>query len=89
LEAAAAGEKFFELDLGDGPFTARSMKRLEKARLHVQDELQRCGAENSSLSASGVTDLYLRQPMFSWRQHNHEPVQGELLIPLGSNSCDE
>lgn len=65
LKAAAAGEKFFELDLGDGPFTARSMKRLEKARLYVQDELQRCGAEESSLSACGIMDFYLMPPMFS------------------------
>jgi glutathione S-transferase len=65
LEAAAAGEKFFELDLGDGPFTARSMKRLEKARLHVRDELQRCGAENSCLSATGIMDFYLQPPIFT------------------------
>lgn len=65
LEAAAAGEKFFELDLGDGPFTARSMKRLEKARLHVQDELQRCGAENSNLASSGIMDFYLSSTRFS------------------------
>jgi glutathione S-transferase len=65
LEAAAAGEKYFELNLGDGSFTARSMKRLEKARLHVRDELQRCGAEHSSLSTSGVMDFYLKPPMFS------------------------
>jgi glutathione S-transferase len=65
LEAAGAGEKFFELDLGDGPFTARSMKRLEKARLHVQDELQRCGAQHSSLTASGIMDFYLNPSMLS------------------------
>ncbi|MDA9625462.1 glutathione S-transferase family protein [Luminiphilus sp.] len=65
LEASVTGEKFFELDLGDGPFTARSMKRLEKARLHVQDELQRCAAEGSPLSATGVMDFYLKPAMFS------------------------
>jgi len=63
LEAASRGDTFFELDLGDGPFTARSMKRLEKARLHVQDELQRCGAENSVLKASGIMNFYLKPPM--------------------------
>ncbi|MGI9293312.1 MAG: hypothetical protein ACR2PS_04960 [Pseudomonadales bacterium] len=70
LEAAAAGEKFFELDLGDGPFTARSMKRLEKARLHVQDELLSSDAKSSSLSSSslrksGVMDFYLRPPIIN------------------------
>jgi glutathione S-transferase len=63
LEAAGKGEKFFELDLGDGPFTARSMKRLEKARLHVQDELQRCGAPTSSLQSYGIMDFYLAPSM--------------------------
>lgn len=65
LDAAAAGEKFFELDLGDGPFTARSMKRLEKARLHVQDELLNCGAKNSRLSSYGIMDYYLRAPIIN------------------------
>ncbi len=60
LEAAAKGEKYFELDLGHGPFTARSMKRLEKARLHVQDEVLRCEGQNSSLKESGILDFYLR-----------------------------
>ena len=59
IEAAAKGEKFFELDLGDGPFVARSMKRLEKARLHVADELKRFGSINSSLSSTKVMDFYL------------------------------
>lgn len=60
LEAAAIGEKYFELDLGYGPFKARSMKRLEKARLHVQDEILRCEGQNSSLNESGFLDFYLR-----------------------------
>ena len=60
LEAAGKGEKLFELDLGDGPFTARSMKRLEKARSHVQDELLLCGAKDSSLKICGIMDFYLR-----------------------------
>jgi len=59
IEAAGAGEKFFELDLGDGPFTARSMKRLDKARLHVRDELQRCAAANSHLKSTAIMDFYL------------------------------
>ena len=64
IETAAKGEKFFELNLGDGPFVARSMKRLEKARLHVADELKRCGSINSSLSATKVMDFYLEPPKF-------------------------
>jgi len=58
LLAASKGEKFFELDLGTGPFKARSMKRLNKARLHVQDELERCGALDSSLKSTGIMDFY-------------------------------
>jgi len=65
LLAASKGEKFFELDLGHGPFTARSMKRLEKARLHVQDELQRGGAVDSSLKATGIMDFYLAPSMLT------------------------
>ena len=59
ISAAGRGEKFFELDLGDGPFTARSMKRLEKARIHVQDELLRAGSDKSSLCNCGVMSYYL------------------------------
>ena len=59
IRAAGKGEKFFELDLGDGPFTARSMKRLEKARIHVQDELLRAGSDKSSLCNYGVMSYYL------------------------------
>ena len=59
ISAAGRGEKFFELDLGDGPFTARSMKRLEKARIHVQDELLRAGSDKSSLCNCGVMSHYL------------------------------
>tara|TARA_B100000963_G_scaffold69142_1_gene57567 strand:- start:2175 stop:3221 length:1047 start_codon:yes stop_codon:yes gene_type:complete len=57
--AAGKGEKFFELDLGDGPFTARSMRRLEKVRMHVQDELIRAGSDKSSLANHEVMSFYL------------------------------
>jgi glutathione S-transferase len=60
IEAADRGEKFFTLDLGDGPFTARSMKRLNKVRQHVGDELQRCNAQDSALQSRGVMDFYLK-----------------------------
>ncbi|MDG0970335.1 MAG: glutathione S-transferase family protein [Porticoccaceae bacterium] len=59
IAAAKANKKFFDLDLGDGVFTARSMKRLEKARLHVQDELRRCHANSLPLNKQGILDFYL------------------------------
>lgn len=58
IQAAMRGEKTFDLDLGHGPFTARSMKRLNKARLHVRDELQRLDLKGSELDSLGVLDLY-------------------------------
>ena len=64
ISAAAQGEKYFTLDLGDGAFVARSMKRLEKARLHVQDELLRVGSEKSSLKNTGAISFYLEPSMF-------------------------
>jgi len=63
IEAAAKGEKKFTMDLGYGPFTARSMKRLDKARLHVQDELQRIGTVDKTLSATGILDFYEKPAM--------------------------
>ena len=64
ISAAAQGEKYFTLDLGDGAFVARSMKRLEKARLHVQDELLRVSAEKSTLVDTGVLSFYLQPSIF-------------------------
>jgi len=39
IGAGLRGEKYFEFDYGYGAIKARSQKRLEKARLHVRDEL--------------------------------------------------
>jgi len=39
ISAGLRGEKHFQFDYGYGPIKARSQKRLEKARLHVQDEI--------------------------------------------------
>ena len=64
ISAAAQGKKYFTLDLGDGAFVARSMKRLEKARLHVQDELLRAGSEKSSLRNTGAISFYLEPSVF-------------------------
>ncbi len=58
IQAAMRGEKTFKLDLGHGEFTARSMKRLEKARLHVRDEIQGLALEDSLLADSGAMALY-------------------------------
>lgn len=63
IEAAGRGEKEFTLDLGYGPFTARSMKRLDKARLHVQDELGRAGAADTQLAEMGVLEFYQKAPI--------------------------
>jgi glutathione S-transferase len=65
IAAAGRGEKFFELDLGDGIFKARSMKRLEKARMHVQDELLQADSDKSSLTACGVMAFYLGPSMLN------------------------
>jgi len=59
IKAAQANEKFFDLDVGYGVFTARSMKRLEKARLHVQNELLRCQAGTLPLNKQGILNFYL------------------------------
>jgi glutathione S-transferase len=61
IAAAGRGEKFFKLDLGDGPFVARSMKRLEKARTHVQDELIRVNCNSSIMTDSGIMSFYMAE----------------------------
>ena len=53
----------FELDLGHGPFTARSMKRLDKARLHVRDELQGMALAGSPLERARVLGLYAQEQL--------------------------
>jgi glutathione S-transferase len=58
IQAAMRGEKNFNLDLGHGEFTARSMKRLDKARLHVRDEIQGLATGGSVLEELGVLALY-------------------------------
>lgn len=58
IQAAMRGEKTFTLDLGQGEFTARSMKRLEKARQHVRDELQGLNLKGSVLDQLNVLAFY-------------------------------
>jgi glutathione S-transferase len=58
IQAAMRGEKTFSLDLGHGEFTARSMKRLDKARLHVRDEIHGLVLKGSALEELDVLALY-------------------------------
>lgn len=44
ISAGLAGEEYYEYDYGFGPTKARTQKRLNLARLHVRDELQKAGA---------------------------------------------
>ena len=62
IYAAGKGEKLFELDLGYGLFVARSMKRLEKARMHVRDEILRSNCTNTVLSENDIMKFYLAEP---------------------------
>jgi glutathione S-transferase len=48
IAAGLAGEKYYEYDYGFGPTRARTQRRLNVARLHVQDELLRMGAYSDS-----------------------------------------
>lgn len=54
IAAGIAGEKYYQYDYGFGPVKARSQRRLNKVRLHVQDELNRIDAA----SHKGIVDLY-------------------------------
>jgi len=58
IAAALKGDKTFTLDIGSGPFTARSMKRLEKARQHVRDEVVDLPLKGTQLEGLGVLALY-------------------------------
>ena len=61
IAAAGQGQKFFQLDLGHGPFVARSMKRLEKARLHVQEEIIRANCIDTVMAESDIMTFYLAE----------------------------
>jgi glutathione S-transferase len=47
IAAGLAGEKYYEYDYGFGPTRARTQRRLNVARLHVRDELERAGAPSN------------------------------------------
>ncbi|GAB5453566.1 MAG: hypothetical protein Hals2KO_38940 [Halioglobus sp.] len=64
VRAGLAGEKHYEYNDGSGTTRARTQKRLNFARLHVQDELLRAGgAENARVAdyfqGRGILDYYL------------------------------
>lgn len=64
IAAGLQGEKFYEYDAGFGVIRARTQKRLNLARLHVQDELLRAGARHSAAVARlfegrGILEHYL------------------------------
>ena len=64
IAAGLAGEKYYEFDYGFGITRARTQKRLNLARLHVQDELLRaCAAEDAGVktlfAGRGILEHYL------------------------------
>ncbi|NQX87426.1 MAG: glutathione S-transferase domain-containing protein [Halioglobus sp.] len=64
IAAGLAGEKHYEYDYGYGPTRARTQRRLNKARLHVQDELLKIGAAGhpaikAVLGSRGIVAHYL------------------------------
>lgn len=64
INAGLAGEKFYEYDYGFGATRARTQKRLNLARLHVQDELLQVAAHdreniNALFAGRGILEHYL------------------------------
>lgn len=67
-EALAAGEKWCEVDLGEGPVKMRSLKYSEVSRCHVRNEIESLSAParaavDSKLGSLGVLDAYLLPPL--------------------------
>ena len=65
IAAGLAGEKYYEYDCGFGTTRARTQKRLNLARLHVQDELLRAGVANDTgtqalFAGRGILEHYLK-----------------------------
>jgi hypothetical protein len=63
VAAGLAGDKYYEYDYGFGPTRARTQRRLNFARLHVQDELSRAdSAANPAVlelfAGSGILEFY-------------------------------
>ena len=64
IAAGLAGEKYYEYDYGFGPTRARTQRRLNLARLHVQDELLEYGAADKKpvkalFAGRGILEHYL------------------------------
>lgn len=64
IAAGLAGEKYYEFDYGFGITRARTQKRLNLARLHVQNELLRAGASTDPgvhglFAGRGILEYYL------------------------------
>jgi hypothetical protein len=64
ISAGLAGEKYYEYDFGYGTTRARTQKRLNMARLHVQNELLQAGAPDQEGIAAmfknrGIIEHYL------------------------------
>jgi len=64
IAAGLAGEKYYAFDYGFGATRARTQKRLNVARLHVQDELQRIGSSGDAATLAlfanrGILEHYL------------------------------
>ena len=67
-EALAAGEKWCEVDLGDGPIPMRSLKYSEVSRCHIRREILNLSPEDRAavdrvLGPLGVLDAYLLPPL--------------------------
>lgn len=63
-DALAAGEKWCEVDLGDGPVKMRSLKYSEVSRRHIRNEIESLSqperaAVDRELGPFGVLDAYL------------------------------
>ena len=68
-EALAAGEKWCEVDLGEGLVRMRSLKYSEVSRCHIRNEIERLSPAqradvNRVLGPMGVLDAYLLPPVF-------------------------
>ncbi len=67
-DALAAGEKWCEVDLGDGPVRMRSLKYSEISRRHIRSEILALSADERAavdrvLGERGVLDAYLLPPL--------------------------
>jgi hypothetical protein len=67
-EALAAGDKWCEVDLGDGPVRMRSLKYSEVSRRHIAGEIESLSSSDRAavervLGPLGVLDAYLLPPL--------------------------